>query len=71
MTLARLISIQSPLLSLNWAAQRRRARLMVVTAWTLAIIFSSPQAVIFRCDVWMCVNIYIRASIQHSIKSGF
>ena len=44
----RLITIQSPLLSLNWAAQRRRARLMVVTAWALTILFSSPQAVIFR-----------------------
>ena len=44
----RYISIKSPLVSLNWSSQRKRARRMVITAWILTILFSSPQAVIFR-----------------------
>ena len=43
----RYISISRPLFSLNIVRQRSRARLMVVLAWVLTMLFSCPQAIIF------------------------
>ena len=42
------VSVSRPLSSINTVRQRRRARLMVITAWLLTVISASPQAVIFR-----------------------
>ena len=53
----RYISIKSPLVSLNWSSQRKRARRMVITAWILTILFSSPQAVIFRSTTLFILKI--------------
>jgi len=62
LSIDRYISISNPLSSLNTARQRRRARLMVVLAWLTTLLFSSPQAVIFRvmkhpqADFYQCTT---------------
>lgn len=48
LSIDRFISISNPLSCLNTVRQRKRARLMVILAWLLTLVFTSPQAIIFR-----------------------
>ena len=44
----RYISISRPLSSINTVEQKKRAKIMVIVAWILTLLFASPQAIIFR-----------------------
>ena len=75
-TIFRYISISDPLSSLNLGRQRKRARVMVISAWILTLVFAAPQAIIFRVlkhpakDFYQCTTYKFFENLSTPVEVG-